>query len=290
MSEENGNIKIIECPRDAMQGIHQFIPTEIKAAYINHLLDVGFDTIDFGSFVSEKAIPQMRDTAAVLPLLKISSSTKLLSIVANFKGAEIACQLDEISFLGYPFSISEQFQLNNTNSTRENSLKTIQQIQSLVLQSKKKLVVYISMAFGNPYGEEWNSDIAAFWITKIAGMGIEIMALSDTVGVAEAEDVSSIFGTMSKEFPAIEFGVHLHCRPDNWRNKTEAAYRSGCRRFDAAINGYGGCPMANDSLVGNLATENLIQFLDEKNCVTGIDRIRFNKAVDYAATVFNGAL
>lgn len=287
MSGKQDQVKIIECPRDAMQGIHGFISTEIKSAYINELLKAGFDTIDFGSFVSPKAIPQMRDTEQVLTRLDLTSTkTKLLGIVANARGAQDASRFDEIKYLGFPFSISETFQLRNTNSTIEQSLSTVEIIQDVCKKTNKELVIYISMAFGNPYGDEWNSDIASEWISKIAGMEIKIIALADTVGLAKEKDVEYMFKNMVVAFPEVEFGAHLHCKPDNWEAKTKAAYKNGCRRFDVAIKGYGGCPMAEDELIGNLATENLIQFLERENIETGIDKLRFNDALRLSASVF----
>jgi len=281
-------VRITECPRDAMQGLHDFIPTEIKAGYINSLLKVGFDRLDFGSFVSPKAIPQMQDTAQVLSLLDLSSTkTKLLAIIANVRGAEDALNFEEISYLGFPFSISETFQKRNTNSTIEQSLANVETIQNLCVKHKKELVIYISMAFGNPYGDPWNSGEAAKWVKKISSLGIKIISLADTVGVASGKDVAYMFGEIIPSFVDIEFGAHLHCRADNWYDKVNAAFNNGCRNFDAALKGFGGCPMAKDELIGNLATENLIQYLEEKNVVTAIDKLRFNESLRMAATVFN---
>jgi hydroxymethylglutaryl-CoA lyase len=281
-------VRITECPRDAMQGLHDFIPTEIKAGYINSLLKVGFDRLDFGSFVSPKAIPQMQDTAQVLSLLDLSSTkTKLLAIIANVRGAEDALNFEEISYLGFPFSISETFQMRNTNSTIEQSLANVETIQNLCVKHKKELVIYISMAFGNPYGDPWNSGEAAKWVKKISSLGIKIISLADTVGVASGKDVAYMFGEIIPSFVDIEFGAHLHCRADNWYDKVNAAFNNGCRNFDAALKGFGGCPMAKDELIGNLATENLIQYLEEKNVVTAVDKLRFNESLRMAATVFN---
>ena len=261
-------MKIIECPRDAMQGIHVFIPTSLKADYINRLLQVGYDTIDFGSFVSPKAIPQLKDTAEVLSALNLSqTSSKLLAIIANFRGGEDAANFDEINYLGFPFSISETFQQRNTNSSIDQSLKTVEQLQSLCVNNKKELVVYISMAFGNPYGDLWNEEIAFNWVNTIQQLGVKIVAMSDTVGVASADAIKTIFGHLIPALPNVEFGAHLHCTADNWKTKVDAAFVSGCRRFDAAIKGWGGCPMAEDELVGNLATENLISYLNEIICI-----------------------
>ncbi|MFI5218351.1 MAG: hydroxymethylglutaryl-CoA lyase [Bacteroidia bacterium] len=280
-------VKIIECPRDAMQGIHNFIPTETKVKYINSLLKIGFDTIDFGSFVSPKAIPQLKDSNEVLSGLDLNETkTKLLAIIANIRGAEDAVNYNEITYLGFPFSISETFQKRNTNSTIEQSLSTVEAIQNLCQKNNKQLVIYISMAFGNPYGDKWNSDIAINWINKIAQMEIKIIALADTVGIASDEEVGKMFGNLIPSFSEIEFGAHLHCKADNWHKKVNAAWENGCRRFDAAIKGFGGCPMAEDELVGNLATENLIQYLEEKNVETGINKMRFNEALQSAGSVF----
>ena len=280
-------VLLTECPRDAMQGLHDFIPTEIKAGYINSLLKAGFDRIDFGSFVSPKAIPQLRDTAQVLSMLDLSSTkSKLLAIIANVRGAEDALRFDEISYLGFPFSISETFQKRNTNSTIEESLSNVETIQNLCVKNKKELIIYISMAFGNPYGDSWNSGEAGKWVEKISKLGIKIISLADTVGVASSNDIAYMFYEMIPAFADIEFGAHLHCKTDNWYNKVDAAYKNGCRNFDSALKGFGGCPMADDQLIGNLATENLIQYLNEKNVVTGIDNLRFNESLIMASNVF----
>lgn len=281
-------MKIIECPRDAMQGIHDFIPTSLKADYINRLLQVGYDTIDFGSFVSPKAIPQLKDTAEVLSALNLSqTSSKLLAIIANFRGGEDAANFDEINYLGFPFSISETFQQRNTNSSIDQSLKTVEQLQSLCVNNKKELVVYISMAFGNPYGDLWNEEIAFNWVNTIQQLGVKIVAMSDTVGVASADAIKTIFGHLSPALPNVEFGAHLHCTADNWKTKVDAAFVSGCRRFDAAIKGWGGCPMAEDELVGNLATENLISYLNENKWSANLDEAAFNDAMLFSNSVFN---
>ncbi|HNE29905.1 MAG TPA: hydroxymethylglutaryl-CoA lyase, partial [Saprospiraceae bacterium] len=263
-------VKLIECPRDAMQGLHHFIPTETKAAYINQLLQVGFDSLDFGSFVSPKAIPQMRDTAEVLAKLDLSgTATKLLAIVANQRGAEDACQFPEIRYLGYPFSISETFQLRNTNATIAESVERTQAIQELCSRHGKELVLYISMGFGNPYGDPWNVETVQKWVSALAPMGIRIFSLSDTIGCSNPENIAYLFGNLIPAFPDVEFGAHLHTQPHNWREKIEAAWQSGCRRFDGAMRGYGGCPMAKDDLTGNMATENLVFFLDEMHAEHG---------------------
>jgi hydroxymethylglutaryl-CoA lyase len=273
-------MKLIECPRDAMQGIHEFIPTEKKAAYINSLLKVGFDTIDFGSFVSPKAIPQMRDTALVLEQLDLSSTqSKLLSIIANVRGAQDAVEFEEISYLGFPFSISETFQQRNTNSSIAESLARVEEIQDLCIRNKKQLVVYISMAFGNPYGDEWSSDVAIAWTKRLAKLGIKIIALSDTIGVSNPDNISFLFSKLVPEFPGIEIGAHLHTTPDTWEEKVHAAYTNGCRRFDSALKGLGGCPMAADKLTGNMPTEKLLSYFKEKSIPTGIDNKAFEEAM-----------
>lgn len=280
--------KIIECPRDAMQGISRFIRTEDKARYINALLRVGFDTLDFGSFVSARAIPQMRDTAEVLRRLEPGGKTRLLAIVANNRGADLACQHEEISYLGFPFSVSETFQLRNTNSTIEESVDRVLYMQELCTRKGKQLVVYLSMGFGNPYGDPWNAEIVAGWLDRIVRMGVRTVSLSDTVGVADPESIRYLFSSLIPAYPDIEIGAHLHTRPENWKEKVEAAYRNGCRRFDGAIKGYGGCPMAADQLTGNMPTENLISYLQsEEPEALGLDMDAFGLALREAARVFN---
>lgn len=280
-------MKLIECPRDAMQGIHEFIPTEKKVAYINSILKAGFDTVDFGSFVSPKAIPQMRDTAQVLEKLDLANTrSKLLAIIANVRGAQDAVEFEEISYLGFPFSISETFQQRNTNSSIAESLSRVEEIQDLCVRNKKQLVVYISMAFGNPYGDEWSSDVAVEWTKRLAQLGIKIIALSDTIGVSNPENITFLFSKLIPEFPGIEIGAHLHTTPTTWEEKVHAAYTSGCRRFDSAIKGYGGCPMAADKLTGNMPTENLLSYFRKNNISTGIDEKFFTQAIDLAATTF----
>lgn len=281
------SVSIVECPRDAMQGMEPFIPTEQKAKYINHLLRVGFDTLDFGSFVSPKAIPQLRDTAEVLSKLDLNGAeTDLLAIVANKRGAEDACEFDEIDLLGYPFSISETFQLRNTNSTIEQSLGRVEDIQSLCVQHNKKLVVYISMAFGNPYGDPWSGELAAQWTERLSNeLGIQIIALADTVGVSDTDNIIELFETIVPAFPNVTIGAHLHTRPQDASKKVTAAYDAGCRRFDAAIKGYGGCPMAEDELVGNLATEQLITTLTNLDDVR-VNKERFTEALSLASETF----
>lgn len=280
-------LQLVECPRDAMQGMHTFIETEKKAAYINSLLKCGFDTIDFGSFVSPKAIPQLRDTAEVLSKLELDQTkSKLLAIIANVRGAEDAVNFNEISFLGYPFSISETFQKRNTNASIAESLGRVEEIQRLCISKKKKLVVYISMAFGNPYGDEWSADIAISWTKRLAEMGIEIIALADTTGVSNPENINYLFSNIIPAFPQITIGAHLHTTPDTWKEKMEAAYAAGCRRFDHAVKGFGGCPMAADQLTGNMPTERVLEFFTEKNIATGIEMQNFNSSMILAGETF----
>lgn len=279
-------VKIIECPRDAMQGIAEFIPTEKKIEYINQLLKCGFDTLDFGSFVSPKAIPQLRDTVEVLGKLELTD-TKLLAIIANERGAEDAVKFNEISFLGYPFSISETFQKRNTNATIEESWKRLEFIQNLTEKNDKQLVVYLSMGFGNPYGDPWNSDIVIEWSEKLSSqLGIRILALSDTIGAADPALVSRLFKDLIPALPQVEFGAHLHTVPQNAAALVEAAYRSGCRRFDGAIKGYGGCPMAADALTGNMPTESMLAWFDSQQIPTGVDREIFERSLLMSASVF----
>ena len=282
-------LKIVECPRDAMQGIHEFIPTEIKTSYINQLLNCGFDTIDFGSFVSPKAIPQMRDTAEVLNGLQLTgNSSKLLAIVANERGATDAGSFDEIHYLGYPFSISEQFQQRNTNTSIEASLHNVERIQSIAQKAKKELVVYLSMGFGNPYGEEWNTDLVLSWSERLHNnVGISILALSDTIGCANPEDVRSLFPQLTQALPNVEFGAHFHTVREKANGIIAAAYEGGCRRFDTAIKGFGGCPMAKDDLTGNLATEQLLAWMKEQQIETGINMDLFQTAFLASNAVFN---
>lgn len=280
-------VKMIECPRDAMQGIAEFIPTKVKADYINQLLKAGFDTIDFGSFVSPKAIPQMRDTAEVLSQLNLSGTrSKLLAIIANERGANDAAQFDEITYLGYPFSISETFQLRNTNATIEESLIRVEEIRTICQKHNKKMVVYISMGFGNPYGDMWSVEICQKWVDKLADLDIRIMALSDTIGIATPDSILYLFKHLIPPYPDVEFGAHLHTHPHNWLPKIEAALAGGCRRFDSAMKGYGGCPMAKDELTGNMATENLIQYFESNKTDTGINTAEFRKAMTMANKIF----
>jgi hydroxymethylglutaryl-CoA lyase len=280
-------VKIIECPRDAMQGLHDFIPTNKKAAYINQLLKCGFDTIDFGSFVSPKAIPQLRDTAEVLSLLEYTSETKLLAIIGNERGAEEAAHFEEIDYLGFPFSVSEVFQKRNTNATMEESLSKLERIQSICKKSNKELVVYLSMGFGNPYGETWNAEIVQKWCAILYhSFDVKIQAISDTIGKATTSDVSYLFSELIPALPNVEFGAHLHTKPDNAIALIEAAYSSGCRRFDGAIKGFGGCPMATDALTGNMPTEKVLEWLEANSIPTGIDSKHFEKAYLQAGQVF----
>ncbi|MEQ6124150.1 hydroxymethylglutaryl-CoA lyase [Pseudotenacibaculum sp. MALMAid0570] len=281
-------VKIIECPRDAMQGIKShFIPTEAKAQYINSLLRVGFDTIDFGSFVSPKAIPQMRDTAAVLEKLDLSKTTsKLLAIVANVRGANDASQFDEIDYLGYPFSISENFQMRNTHKTIAQSIETLQEILAIANRTNKEVVAYLSMGFGNPYGDPWDVDIVGEWTEKLSTMGVKILSLSDTIGSSNPEVINYLFSNLIPKYPEIEFGAHLHTTPNTWHEKVDAAYKAGCRRFDGAIKGYGGCPMAKDELTGNMPTEKLVSYFTEQKAETGIRPMSFESAYNQALQIF----
>ena len=281
------DVKLVECPRDAMQGIHDFIPTDVKAGYINRILKCGFDTVDFGSFVSPKAIPQMRDTADVLSKLDLTDKTSLLAIVANERGAEDASAFDEIAVLGFPFSISETFQQRNTNSTREESLLRIEEITKICQRKNKELVVYLSMGFGNPYGDEWSPETIIEWGSLLHDrFGVSTLALSDTIGAATPELVKSVFETTISELPKVEIGAHLHTLRENAKSLTAAAYQAGCRRFDGAIKGFGGCPMAKDDLTGNMPTELMLEWFESNSIVTGINSDYFNAAMYYAGTVF----
>jgi len=280
-------IKLTECPRDAMQGLHEFVPTELKAAYINLLLQVGFDTIDFGSFVSAKAIPQMQDTAAVLEKLDLSSTrSKLLAIVANYRGAEEAAKHPQITYLGFPFSISETFQRRNANSGINEAFDIVKKIKELCSDTSQDLLVYLSMGFGNPYGDAWNIELVQQWTEKLVAENINVIALADTIGMATAEQISEIYPSLTNQFPNTEFGIHLHATPDAWHDKIEAAYQSGCKRFDTALKGYGGCPMAKDELTGNIATENLISYLQSQNEPLELNYGKFREAVDFSGRIF----
>ena len=281
-------VKIIECPRDAMQGIKShFISTDAKARYINSLLKVGFDTIDFGSFVSPKAIPQMRDTAAVLSKLDLSQTqSKLLAIIANTRGANDAVQFEEINYLGYPFSISENFQMRNTHKTIQQSIKELEEILSLATRKNKEVVTYLSMGFGNPYGDPWNINIVGEWTEKLSNMGVSIISLSDTIGSSTPDVIKYLFSNIISNYPKIEFGAHLHTTPNSWHEKVDAAFNAGCKRFDGAIKGYGGCPMAKDELTGNMPTEKLISYFTAQKVVTGIKPMSFESAYNQALKTF----
>lgn len=280
-------MKLIECPRDAWQGIHSFIDTDLKAKYVNQLLKVGFDTIDVGSFVSPKAMPQVADTADLLGKLKLNeNSSKLGVIVANKKGALTAVEFEEVTYLGYPLSVSETFQIRNTKRNLEQSLLLVEEIQNICIQHKKILSIYLSMGFGNPYGDPYNPEIVADFTKKMAVLGINLISLSDTVGVSSPENIQPLFKTLIAEFPKIEFGAHLHSTPDMIPEKLEAAYLGGCRRFDGAIAGFGGCPMAQNDLVGNMATESMLQFFKEQEIDLNLDNKAFQEAQKLANQVF----
>jgi hydroxymethylglutaryl-CoA lyase len=280
-------VRLIECPRDAMQGWKTIIPTQKKTEYINSLLKVGFDTIDFGSFVSPKAIPQMADTGEVLKGLHMEDSkSKLLAIIANYRGAEEASAWDQITYLGFPFSVSETFQKRNTNSSVQESLGRVEEIQDLCLKTGKQLVIYISMGFGNPYGDLYSEEIVFEWVHKMVGMDIGIISLADTVGVAEPDQVYDMTSYLIESLPGIEIGVHLHSTPQNWREKLEAAVKTGCKRFDGALKGIGGCPMANDELVGNMNTELMIGYFEEKQIALGLDRGALTESLRIAGEIF----
>jgi hydroxymethylglutaryl-CoA lyase len=282
-----GEVKIIECPRDAMQGIKDFIPTEKKVQYIQSLLRCGFDTIDFGSFVSPKAIPQMADTAEVLSKLDLSrTQSKLLAIVANTRGAQDAAQHPEIDYLGYPFSISENFQMRNTHKTIEQSVETLQEILNIAGKSNKKVVAYLSMGFGNPYGDPWDVGIVGEWTEKLSGMGVKILSLSDTIGSSTPEVIAYLFSNLIPKYPEIEFGAHLHTTPSSWFEKVAAAFDAGCTRFDGAIQGFGGCPMAKDELTGNMPTEKLLSFFTSRKENTQVKMMSFESAHNEATKVF----
>ena len=284
----NPKIKIIECPRDAMQGIKTFIPTQKKVDYIQSLLRVGFDTIDFGSFVSPKAIPQMQDTAEVLAQLDLSQTqSKLLAIIANTQGARMAATHKEIQYLGFPFSISENFQMRNTHKTIAESLVTLQEILDIADASNKEVVTYISMGFGNPYGDPWNVEIVGEWTENLANMGVKILSLSDTVGSSTPEVITYLFSNLIPKYPHIEFGAHLHTTPDKWHEKVDAAYQAGCVRFDGAIQGFGGCPMAKDDLTGNMPTEKLLSYFTQQKAGTNTKPMSFESAYNEATKLFS---
>jgi hydroxymethylglutaryl-CoA lyase len=281
-------MKIIECPRDAMQGLKQFIPTETKIEYINALLQVGFDTIDFGSFVSPKAIPQMSDTAEVLANLELdNTSSKLLAIIANVRGAEEAASHKEITYLGFPLSVSETFQQRNTNKSIAEAMEQLAHIQDICGKHNKTLVTYISMGFGNPYGDPWDADTVIKFVEDLGRLGVKIISLSDTIGVSNPENIAYLFGHLVPAFPHIEFGAHLHTTPATWQEKVEAAYAAGCRRFDGALRGYGGCPMAKDELVGNMATENLVSYFENIGLNLNLNKQAFAAALAASGAVFS---
>ncbi|HLV14713.1 MAG TPA: hydroxymethylglutaryl-CoA lyase [Xanthomarina sp.] len=281
------DVKIIECPRDAMQGIRDFIPTKEKVQYIQSLLRVGFDTIDFGSFVSPKAIPQMVDTAQVLDQLDLSKTkSKLLAIIANTRGAQEASIHKPIDYLGYPFSISENFQMRNTHKTIAESVITLNEILEIADKTNKEVVVYISMGFGNPYGDPWDVDIVGEWTEKLSNMGVKILSLSDTVGSSNPENINYLFSNLIPKYPKIEFGAHLHTTPTTWFEKVDAAYKAGCKRFDGAIQGFGGCPMAKDELTGNMPTEKLLSYFTQ-NKVSDLNALSFESAYNEATKIFS---
>ena len=280
-------LQLIECPRDAMQGWQHFIPTQTKADYINTLLQVGFDTIDFGSFVSPKAIPQMRDTKEVLSMLNTDvTHTKLLAIAANIRGAEEAVGYEQISCIGFPFSLSPTFQLRNTNATIDDSLHTVDVIQELCIKNNKMLVIYLSMGFGNPYGDAYNEDILLHFTKAMADKNISVLSLSDTVGMATPEQIANAFSSLIPAFPNITFGAHLHTTQSNYKEKLKAAVDAGCRRFDGALKGIGGCPMAQDDLVGNMPTELMIEYLESVDWYTHIDHNTMRQSLKMATKIF----
>lgn len=281
-------VKIIECPRDAMQGIKAFIPTEEKARYLQALLNCGFDTLDFGSFVSPKAIPQMADTEQVLARLDLSrTQTRLLAIVANLRGAEEAVSFPQIAYLGYPFSISENFQMRNTHKTIAESLEVLEEIKQLASARGKEVVVYISMGFGNPYGDPWDVELVAGWTERLAAMGISILSLSDTIGSSTPEVIATLFSDLIPRYPAVEFGAHLHTHPRSWFEKIDAAFQAGCRRFDGAVQGFGGCPMALDELTGNMPTEKMLSYFTARQVNTGVKWMAFEAAYNKATELFS---
>ncbi|ATA88578.1 hydroxymethylglutaryl-CoA lyase [Capnocytophaga stomatis] len=287
-NSKKNSVKIIECPRDAMQGFKNFIPTEKKIDYIQSLLNVGFDTIDFGSFVSPKAIPQMADTSQVLEKLDLSKTkSKLLAIVANQRGADEALSFQQIDYLGYPFSISENFQMRNTHKTIAESLITLDYIKNQTEKHGKELVVYLSMGFGNPYGDPWNEEIVEQWVEKLTQKGVQIISLSDTVGSATGEVITNLFSYLIPKYPNVEFGAHFHTSVNNWFEKVDNAYKSGCLRFDGAIRGYGGCPMAKDELVGNMPTEKLISYFQKEKISTQLNLLAFESSYNEAMKIFD---
>ncbi len=281
-------VKLIECPRDAMQGIKEFIPTAKKAQYIQSLLRCGFDTIDFGSFVSPKAIPQMKDTADLLSRLDLSKTqSKLLAIVANTRGAQDASEFEEIDYLGYPFSISENFQMRNTHKTIAESVEVLQEILDIANSCNKEVVAYLSMGFGNPYGDPWSVEIVGEWTEKLAGMGVKILSLSDTVGTSSPDIIEYLFSNLIPKYPEVEFGAHLHTTPAKWHEKIDAAYKAGCRRFDGAIQGFGGCPMAKDELTGNMPSEKMLSYFNAAKADSNIKMTSFESSYNEASKIFN---
>ena len=280
-------LKIIECPRDAMQSIKKFIPTEKKIKYIQNLLGVGFETIDAGSFVSKKVIPQLSDTEDVITSLDLSETkTSLLVIIANIKGAEKASKIRQVSYAGYPFSISENFQMRNTNKTISGSYATLNEINNIINDSGKKLVVYLSMCFGNPYGEVWSLKVIDYWISKLIDLEIKLISLSDTIGSATPEMINNVYGYLALKYPNVEFGLHLHTNPKLYRDKLEISINSGCYRIDGAIQGFGGCPMASDILMGNMPTEKIMSFCQEKGIESGLNPLKFEVAYNYSSDIF----
>jgi len=281
-------IKVVECPRDAMQGIKNWIPTKDKISYIQSILSVGFDIVDFGSFVSPRTVPQMKDTHYVIENLDLSSTkSKLLAIVANLRGAKDACSYSQISYLGYPFSISENFQMRNTNKNIEESISELSKIIELANKNKKEVVVYLSMGFGNPYGDQWNYEIVEKWIDLLYYMNIKTISISDTIGAAKSEDIKTVFSNTVIKYPTIEFGAHFHTKPNEWYEKIDTAYRAGCKRFDSAIQGYGGCPMARDELTGNFPTEKLITYFNSKKIPLNINTLHFESSFNESTKLFS---
>ena len=284
-TKESERLQLVECPRDAMQGIHDFIDTDKKVAYINQLLKCGFHTLDCGSFVSPKAIPQMADTAEVLNRLD-ESETKFSVIVANKRGALDAANHERVDILGFPFSVSDDFQKRNTNASREEALDRVKEVKDLADKHGKEVLIYLSMAFGNPYNEVWNAEIVAEWTAKLAALDIQLFMPSDTIGSSNKESISAVYGLLNKEFPNLHIGAHLHTTPDSWEEKLQAAWDNGCRRFDSALKGLGGCPMAKDDLTGNMPTERVLQFLDERGVESGIDQTAWLEAMKLSSQTF----
>ena len=281
-------IKIIECPRDALQGIKRWIPSDEKLSYLQSVLSVGFDVVDFGSFVSSRVVPQMKDTDYIINNLDTANTnSKLLAIVANYRGAVAACNYSTISYIGYPFSISEIFQMRNTNKTMAESFDDLKKIKSIIEAKNKKLVVYLSMGFGNPYGEPWNLEIIEKWIQSLNSIGVETISISDTIGTAKKSDINKIYSFLIPRYSKIEFGAHFHAKPNEWYEKVNEAYNNGCRRFDGAIMGFGGCPMAKDDLTGNVPTEKLLSFFNSIKENTSINSLHFESCYNNALKLFN---